>query len=294
MYGDFFSFYLCDVVLKLNGKGGQPVYVKVAGQVIGAVRTEMRSFTERNPLVIGARRHRGGRRDSRCGAAIPEVFPFSVMARPTPPTSPTRGGCSPAPTWRYPGFRSGKVSDIELDGAQVLVRFTVDKNIRMGEATHAAIKTKSLLGTKMLDVVPRGVGQLTGSIPLSATVSPYQLPDALGDLANTISGLDTDQLSESLSTLSEAFADTPAELRNAVRGCRDSPRHSTSVIPSCATCWTTPRRPPAYLPSAAIRSSNLFETPMRFWSQLQTQSTAVQDDLDEHLCGLTSAEGVHR
>ena len=35
IYGDFFSFYLCDIVLKLNGKGGQPVYVKVAGQVTG-------------------------------------------------------------------------------------------------------------------------------------------------------------------------------------------------------------------------------------------------------------------
>jgi phospholipid/cholesterol/gamma-HCH transport system substrate-binding protein len=35
IYGDFFSFYLCDLVLKLNGKGGQPVYVKVAGQSTG-------------------------------------------------------------------------------------------------------------------------------------------------------------------------------------------------------------------------------------------------------------------
>jgi phospholipid/cholesterol/gamma-HCH transport system substrate-binding protein len=35
MHGDFFSFYLCDAVLKLNGKGGQPVYVKVAGQSTG-------------------------------------------------------------------------------------------------------------------------------------------------------------------------------------------------------------------------------------------------------------------
>lgn len=35
IYGDFFSFYLCDLVLKLNGKGGQPVYVKVAGQPTG-------------------------------------------------------------------------------------------------------------------------------------------------------------------------------------------------------------------------------------------------------------------
>lgn len=35
IYGDFFTFYLCDIVLKLNGKGGQPVYVKVAGQATG-------------------------------------------------------------------------------------------------------------------------------------------------------------------------------------------------------------------------------------------------------------------
>jgi phospholipid/cholesterol/gamma-HCH transport system substrate-binding protein len=35
IYGDFFTFYLCDLVLKLNGKGGQPVYVKLAGQATG-------------------------------------------------------------------------------------------------------------------------------------------------------------------------------------------------------------------------------------------------------------------
>lgn len=35
LYGDFFSFYLCDIVLKVNGKGGQPVYVKLAGQSSG-------------------------------------------------------------------------------------------------------------------------------------------------------------------------------------------------------------------------------------------------------------------
>jgi phospholipid/cholesterol/gamma-HCH transport system substrate-binding protein len=35
LYGDFFSFYLCNVVLKMNGKGGQPVYIKVVGQDTG-------------------------------------------------------------------------------------------------------------------------------------------------------------------------------------------------------------------------------------------------------------------
>src|SRR5271166_3802610 len=35
LYGDFFSFYFCNVLLKVNGKGGQPVYVKLAGQASG-------------------------------------------------------------------------------------------------------------------------------------------------------------------------------------------------------------------------------------------------------------------
>lgn len=35
LYGDFFSFYMCDLLLKLNGKGGQPIYVKMIGQPSG-------------------------------------------------------------------------------------------------------------------------------------------------------------------------------------------------------------------------------------------------------------------
>lgn len=32
LYGDFFTFYLCEAVLKINGKGGQPMYVRLASQ----------------------------------------------------------------------------------------------------------------------------------------------------------------------------------------------------------------------------------------------------------------------
>lgn len=35
LYGDYFGFYLCDAILKVNGKGGQPVFVKLAGQDTG-------------------------------------------------------------------------------------------------------------------------------------------------------------------------------------------------------------------------------------------------------------------
>jgi len=177
----------------------------------------MKSFSERSPLAIGA-----------IGIVVVSTLVIGALQYQNLPlvnqvTSYSAyfadaGGLFTGATVEVAGYPAGRVSDIELDGAAVLVHFSVDKNIRMGEATEAAIKTKSLLGTKMLAVVPRGGGRLDGPIPIDRTVSPYQLPDALGDLADTISGLDTDQLSDSLSTLSETFADTPDELRNAVHG----------------------------------------------------------------------------
>jgi phospholipid/cholesterol/gamma-HCH transport system substrate-binding protein len=35
LYGDYFTFYLCDLLLKVNGKGGQPVYIKLVEQTTG-------------------------------------------------------------------------------------------------------------------------------------------------------------------------------------------------------------------------------------------------------------------
>lgn len=35
LYGDFFTFYLCDVTLKVNGPDGNPVYVPIIGQRAG-------------------------------------------------------------------------------------------------------------------------------------------------------------------------------------------------------------------------------------------------------------------
>lgn len=177
----------------------------------------MKSFSERSPLAIGL-----------VGiGAVAVVVVGALQYRNLPLVNHVNtysayfadaGGLFTGATVEVSGFPAGRVSDIELDGDAVLVRFSIDKNIVMGESTEAAIKTKSLLGTKMLAVMPQGGGRLDGPIPMSRTVSPYQLPDALGDLADTISGLDTDLLSDTLSTLSETFASTPLELRNAVQG----------------------------------------------------------------------------
>jgi phospholipid/cholesterol/gamma-HCH transport system substrate-binding protein len=177
----------------------------------------MKLFSERNPMVIGA-------------VGLVAVFvvvlaalewqklPFLNQGRTVSAYFADAGGLRTGNGVEVSGFPVGKVSSIDLEGPGVLVKFKVSNSIHLGNRTEAAIKTKGLLGSKILDVIPRGEGQLEGTIPMDRTTSPYQLPDALGDLATTISGINTDQLSGSLATLAKTFAHTPPDLRNALQG----------------------------------------------------------------------------
>ncbi|MDT5397843.1 MAG: phospholipid/cholesterol/gamma-HCH transport system substrate-binding protein [Mycobacterium sp.] len=128
------------------------------------------------------------------------------------------GGIKTGSDVRVSGLSVGRVSRIRLEGTQVRVDFTVDDGVALGDRTEAAIKTETVLGAKMLELTPRGGGELTGTIPLERTKSPYDLPSALGDLTTTVSGLDTTQLSSALTTLAQTFQDTPPELKLALDG----------------------------------------------------------------------------
>lgn len=128
------------------------------------------------------------------------------------------GGIRIGNSVRVSGMGVGRVSEIRLEGTKVRVGFTVRKGIELGDRTEAAIKTETILGSKMIELTSRGEGKLTGVIPLQRTTSPYDLPVALGDLTTTISGLDTNQLSSALTTLAETFKETPADLKPALQG----------------------------------------------------------------------------
>ncbi len=181
------------------------------------MRAEMKSFAERNRLAIGT-----------VGIVVVAAVALAALQYQRLPffNQGTRvsayfadaGGLRTGNTVEVSGYPVGKVSSISLDGPGVLVEFKVDTDVRLGNRTEVAIKTKGLLGSKFLDVTPRGDGRLDSPIPIERTTSPYQLPDALGDLAATISGLHTERLSESLATLAQTFADTPAHFRNAIHG----------------------------------------------------------------------------
>lgn len=130
------------------------------------------------------------------------------------------GGLLPGDPVQVAGVRSGRVAQVRLEGARVLVRFSLSDDIVLGTQTTAAIKTNTVLGRKSLEVAPAGPGVLRRDdpIPLAHTTSPYSLEDALNDAATTVSGLDTGQLDRALDTISQAFADTPAPLRSALDG----------------------------------------------------------------------------
>jgi phospholipid/cholesterol/gamma-HCH transport system substrate-binding protein len=177
----------------------------------------MKLFEERNPLIIGA-----------IGVALIagvvvgalNYNKLPIVNRKTEYSAyfAEAGGLLTGSAVLVSGLQVGQVDSITLDGPRVLVKFDVASNIRLGDRTEAAIKTKSLLGAKILTVSPRGEAKQSATIPLERTKSPYQLPDALGDLSATISGLNTNQVSQSLQVLANTFQDTPPDLKAAVAG----------------------------------------------------------------------------
>ncbi len=181
------------------------------------MRTQMKPFQERNRFVIGA-----------VGLSlIVGIVVFALRYDKLPILNSTEhysalfaeaGGLKSGAAVQVAGYRVGEVSSVDLDGPRVLVTFDIDGDVRLGEQTEANIRTKSLLGSKVLEVTPRGTGQLSDTISLERTRSPYQLPDALGDLASTIDGLDTNGVSDALATLADTFKDTPPNVQAAVEG----------------------------------------------------------------------------
>jgi phospholipid/cholesterol/gamma-HCH transport system substrate-binding protein len=177
----------------------------------------MKPFRERNPVIIAL--------IALALIAIVVVgafnynrLPFFSSGRTYSAYFDEAGGLTTGAPVHVSGYKAGQVQSISLKPQGVLVEFTVADDIRLGERTEAAIKTISLLGNKILEVTPRGSGHLSGTIPLARTTSPYQLPNAIGDLTATISGLNTDQVSAALQTLSQTLQDTPPQLKVAVDG----------------------------------------------------------------------------
>jgi phospholipid/cholesterol/gamma-HCH transport system substrate-binding protein len=235
----------------------------------------MKSFSERNPVIIGA-------------VGVSLVVAIAVIALQYDKLSfinaskhysayfAEAGGLRSGAAVQVAGLRVGQVSSIDLDGTRVLVIFDVDKSVRLGERTEAAIRTKSLLGAKVLDITPRGAGQLTTTIPVERTRAPYQLPDALGDLSTTISGLNTNAVSDALATLAHTFQDTPADLKSAVAGVARFSQTLDARDAQLRNLLADANKATAVLAARADQVAGLVADTNALLAQLQTQSGALE------------------
>jgi phospholipid/cholesterol/gamma-HCH transport system substrate-binding protein len=253
----------------------------------------MKTFAERNPIVIGA---------IGCavtvgimvGATQYDKLPFFSGGQVYTAYLAEAGGLRSGAAVQVFGARAGQVSSIKLDGPRVLITFDVSKDIQLGDRTEAAVKTKSLLGTKILEVTPRGDGELSGAIPLDRTTPAYQLPDALGDLTATISGLNTDQVSESLSTLADTFAETPPELRAAVSGVARFSEAIDARDAQLRTLLSNVNKVTAVLSERSEQIVNLISNTNALMAELQNESAALRtvsaniSALSQQLSGLVA------
>lgn len=114
------------------------------------------------------------------------------------------GGLKPGNDVVVAGVKVGTVSGVSLDRGDVLVDFTIKASVALGADTSAHIRIGTILGERRLVLESGGHRRLQplALIPVSRTSSPYSLTDALSELTVNAAGTDTNQLNQSLDTLS--------------------------------------------------------------------------------------------
>jgi phospholipid/cholesterol/gamma-HCH transport system substrate-binding protein len=187
------------------------------------------------------------------------------------------GGLQTGAAVQVSGFRVGDVASIELDGSRVLVRFKVHEDVRLGDRSEAAIKTKTVLGAKILSITSRGDKTLTAPIPVERTTPAYELPDALGELTTTVKNLNTEQVSDSLATLAQTFQDTPPDLKVALGGVARLSESLDKRDGELRNLLDNANKATTVLAGRADQVVGLIKNTDALLAQLQTQSRALDE-----------------
>jgi len=120
---------------------------------------------------------------------------------------------------RVSGIKVGKVDEIRLGRAVVIVKVHVDDDVALGELTSAAIKIETVLGTEYVALQSAGSGRLDGKrIPVARTRTPFDLQQVLGGLAERVDDIDTEKLAGAFEALSGTLDSAAPQVRAAVVG----------------------------------------------------------------------------
>ncbi|MGH2760316.1 MAG: MCE family protein [Actinomycetota bacterium] len=190
----------------------------------------MKPFRERNPITVGL--------ISVAVLTVAMFFAFSLNrltflrgVTVVEADFADAAGLTPENEVRVAGLKVGKVRSIELSSPngtasqtffdRVRVSMEISRGLKLGNMSEAEIKLKTILGSKFVDIVPRGgepfieAGQ---RIPLERTRIPFELYEVTNRTVGTVGELDAKALNDSLRELADLTEDPDGNLGRALRG----------------------------------------------------------------------------
>jgi phospholipid/cholesterol/gamma-HCH transport system substrate-binding protein len=120
-------------------------------------------------------------------------------------------GLAPGDPVSVAGVDVGTVSGLSLSGSHVLVQFTVQNGVRLGERTAAAAKVLTPLGQEYLDLEPAGTGQMAAGavIPEKRTQETQTIISTIRSGANVVQGINLHQLEQALTVTNQDLEAVP-------------------------------------------------------------------------------------
>jgi virulence factor Mce-like protein len=108
------------------------------------------------------------------------------------------------------GIPVGTVTGMKLNGDKVTVDMKVQNNIQLGKDSRAVIMVTTILGSRYVSLHPGGGGALeNNTIDINHTEVPYDLQQALQDVAINYGEVDTDQLATAVEVLGKQVQSLP-------------------------------------------------------------------------------------
>lgn len=125
---------------------------------------------------------------------------------------------------RVAGMNVGTITGITVQGDHVRLDFTVQRDLRLGDASSASIEVATVLGQLFLQIESAGSGRLPpgATIPLSRTTVPFTLITAFDQFGQFGRQTDIDTLRTSLRTLATTLQGiSPRDVKAALQGLAD-------------------------------------------------------------------------
>ncbi|MGW0250426.1 MlaD family protein [Nocardia goodfellowii] len=115
---------------------------------------------------------------------------------------------------RLAGVSVGSVTSLELKPDKVIMKFTVDNDVFVGDKSSLDVRMLTVVGGHYVALFPAGDKPLGGTaIPADRVRLPYSLVQTFQDATTPLSKIDGNTLRENLATLNQSVAAAPEAVR---------------------------------------------------------------------------------